>query len=192
MAILDWPEDVGIAEAQCTLDQVSQVFRSAYTGAVAKTANPWHGKWLFAVSIIPMVGDRNVRALRAFLASLRGQINSVRLPVTCGEQKHLPMATVQATVAKGGTSMTITGCFLQPGQLLTVNDQLVSVVTSEPSGSNCAITFQPALRADASAGTAVETGNPTSLVMLSSSSVSWTLRPGNMAYPDTLNFEEDF
>jgi hypothetical protein len=190
MALVTWP-GFGIRSIQWTLDRPAQVNRSAYTGARSVATNPWHGKLSAHVELAPIVREANGLALRAFLASLRGALNTFRIPATEGGQFNLPAATVQATAAKGATSMTLSGAFLWPGQMLTVNDQLLLVVTSADSSGNCAITFESALREQATAATVAEVGDPTCLVALTDSSVSWSVDPGQL-YGCTFDVEEVF
>jgi hypothetical protein len=154
VALITWP-GFGIRSITWTLDRPAQINRSAYTGVRTVAANPWHGKWTAKAQLAPIVGESRVLALRAFLASLRGAVNTFKLPATERSQLSLPAATVQTTAAKGANAMTIAGSYVQPGQMVEVNSQLLQVVTSAPTGANCAITFEPALRAAANAGTAV-------------------------------------
>jgi hypothetical protein len=188
--LVDWP-GYGIAAIEWTPDRPAQINRSAYTGKRSVTVDPWHGKRTAKVTLAPVVGEASFLALRAFLMSLRGAVNTFRLPATEGGQVHLPAATVQATAAQGATAMILAGAYVSPGHELTVNDQLLTVITSAPSGTNCAITFEPALRAQATAGTAVETGNPTCLVAMASSQVSWSVDKGQV-YGCSFDVEEAF
>lgn len=192
MAIVVFPPELRIRSIQWTLERPAQVNRSAYTGSRKVATDPWHALWRARAELVPIVGDAaKARSLRAFVASLRGAVNTVRLPATEGGQKGLTAATVQTTAAQGASAMTVAGCYLLPGHMITVNDQLLQVVTSAPSGSNCAITFEGSLRAAANAGTVIETGNPTCLVALTGSAAGWAVDPGQL-YSSSFEFEEAF
>jgi hypothetical protein len=190
MAIVTWPA-LRIRSIVATLSRPSQVNRSTYTGARSVAANPWHGKWSFKVQLAPIVGETNFLPVRAFLASLRGATNTFRLPATEGGQAGFGAATVLSTVAQGAVAMTVTGAAVQAGQMITVNDQLLQIVTSTVSGANRAITFEPALRAAATAGTSVNAAAPTCLVALTGSDVGWSVDQGQL-YNLSFEVEEAF
>lgn len=185
MAILDWPDGLNIRAYDWTLDRPAQVNRSDYTGARRVAANPWHGRWMSKLELAPIVG--NGRALRAFIGSLKGQVNSVRVPATEGDQEKLPVTTVSVTAAMGATTMTVAGALLEPGHLATVNDQLILITAAV----DYLITFEPPLRAAATAATVIEVGNPTCLMALADSMTGWSAEPG-VVYGSSFDFEEVF
>jgi hypothetical protein len=74
-----FPAGAKIRRVSWSLDRPAQVNRSAYTGARRVVANPWHGKWSARVELSTIVGEGNVRPWRAFLAKLKGQINTFGL-----------------------------------------------------------------------------------------------------------------
>lgn len=187
MAIFDWPDEIGIQGTEWTLDRPAQINRSDYTGKRRVVANPWHGKWSVRVQLAPVGTGVKARTLKAFFASLKGQVNTFRLPATEGEQEHLPAATVAVTAAQGATSMTIAGAFLQPGHMATVNDQLLQIIES----AGAVITFEPPLRQQATAATAIETGNPTCLMAMADSQVGWQVELGPF-YRSSFDAEEVF
>lgn len=190
MAIVTWP-GLRVRSIVPTLSRPAQVNRSAYTGARSVAANPWHGKWSFKVQLAPIVGEANFLPVRAFLASLRGAVNTFRMPATEGSQAAFGAATVLSSVAQGAVAMTVAGAAVQAGQMITVNDQLLLILTSAVSGSNRAITFEPALRAAATAGTAVNAAAPTCLVALSGPDVGWSVDQGQL-YNVSFDVEEVF
>lgn len=187
MAVIAWPDGVNIRAIEWVLDRPAQINRSDYTGARRVTANPWHGKWSAKLEIAPIVGEQNIWKFKAFLAALRGPVNTFRLPATYGAQSGLPAATVTTTAAKGAVTMSLTGVQMQAGQMATVNDQLLQII----SVADAAITFEPPLRAQATSGTAVEVGNPTCLVSLVDSAVALSAEPG-VIYSAAFDVEEVF
>lgn len=115
MTIVAMPASVRVQRVRWQLDRPAQVNRSAYTGARRVVANPWHGKWSASAEIVPIVGEANVRAWRAFLASLKGQINTFQLPATEGPQYVGSNPTAGASAAQGATSITLSSTITFPG-----------------------------------------------------------------------------
>lgn len=168
-----------IRSIQWSLERPAQINVSAWTGKRTVVANPWYSKWRARVELAPIVGEANVRAIRSFLARCRGSINTFRLYATEGDQNANDAVTVSATAAAGATSMAITGAetALLDGQLVTVNGQLLQL-TADQSGST--ISFEPPLRAQAAAGTAVVTGRPYALVHMAAAQAGWGVDPGQV------------
>lgn len=196
MAIVTLPMTTRFAQSVAwTLDRPAQVNRSEYSGRRQVVANPWHGRWSAKVQLAPIVGQDNVLAWRAFLAALRGQVNSFRLPVSEGNQNANSGVTVDSTVAAGASELTMAGAAtaLKPGQWITVNDQalMLTSVGALVSGGRQILTFEPSLRAQANAGAAIETANPWALVTLASSRTGWSVGPGQL-YGIELDVEEAF
>lgn len=187
MAIVEWPDGLNIRSVQWTNNRPSQSNSSPYTGARSVATSPWHGKLSAKIEIATMVGFDKGRMLRGFIASVLGQVNTFRVPYTEGDQLHLPAATVGTTAAKGATSITLLGVQMQPGQSVTVNDQLLQIL----SVADAVITFQPPLRAQATSTTVVETGDPTVLMAMADSAVSWNVEPGPI-YTASFDVEEVF
>lgn len=191
MAIVAIPDALHVRGYGWELDRPAQINRSAYTGKRQVAANPWHGKWTAKVEFAPCVGEQSIRALRAFAASLRGAVNSFRLPATEGQQRGLQASVAASAAAQGATALSVTGTYLRPGHLVTVNDQLLVVVTSTPASTGCTITFEPNLRAAVASGASLNVSNPTCLVALSASSIGWSVELGPV-YGLSLDVEEVF
>lgn len=188
MAIQAAP-DLRVAAIDWSLDRPGQVNTSTMTGKRTVPANPWHGKWSASVTLTPLPDEDSFRKVRSLLMRLRGQVHSFRLGATVESQNANSGVTVGATVAAGVTSMTLSGAStpMANGQMVTVNDQLLQL-TAAQSGST--ITFQPALRAQATIGTAIETSRPTALVRLAEAAVAW--RISNARFEASFDVEEAF
>lgn len=119
MGLIAMPGSVRIRHIEWSLDRPAQVNRSPYTGARKVVANPWHGMWRARVDLAPIVGEGNVRAWRAFLGKLKGQINSFYLPATEGPQHLLGSQTASAGAAQGATSITLANSSTYGPELLT-------------------------------------------------------------------------
>lgn len=178
-----------VKHIEWTLARPAQVNRSAYSGSRTVVTSPWHGMWRARVQLVPIVGEANARAWRAFTAALKGQINTFRLPAAEGPQNGNSGVTLSANAAQNAGSCTIAGAAtpLLAGQMITINDQLLMLTGI--SGST--LTFEPYLRAAANSGTAVETANPTCLVALATSSAGWSVDPGTQ-YDFSFDVEEAF
>lgn len=195
MTIIAMPASARIRQVRWSLDRPAQVNRSAYSGARRVVANPWHGKWTAQVELAPIVGEANVRAWRSFLASLKGQINTFKLPATEGPQYLGSDATASAGAAQGATSITLSGVRPLPaGMMVTVslpsgNKQLV-VLTADISTAGV-ITFEPPLREAISIGAVIEAVKPYAHVALADSAFEWSVDPGTQ-YGIGFNVEEAF
>lgn len=176
MAIITLPSPVRIRRIDWSLDRPANVNVSAYTGYRHVAANPWHGKWYASVELAPMDAAA-MRDWRAFLASLKGQINTFRLPAAEeGAQNANNGVTLAGSVTQGATVVTIGGygTAMLPGQFITINNQLLVIVSV--AGSN--LTFEPPLRLAAAGGASVETSRPYAMVAMVDSRVSWSVDLG--------------
>ena len=176
MAVIPFPASVMISRIEWSLDRPANVNVSPYTGFRHVGSSPWHGKWGATVELSPM-GIEDNRDWRAFLFSLRGQLNSFRLPASAERAQNSNSGVVlAAAAAQGATNIFVTGAAtpLVPGQFITIANQLLGVtfVYGET------LWVEPPLRAAAFAGTPVETSRPFAMVSMRESVVGWTVGPG--------------
>jgi hypothetical protein len=189
-----FPAGAKIRRVSWSLDRPAQVNRSAYTGARRVVANPWHGKWSARVELSTIVGEGNVRPWRAFLAKLKGQINTFGLTATEGPQHAAANPTLASAAAQGATSVTLASSPpLTAGMFATFvyasgNNQLVQLTADIAAG---VISFEPPLREAYSAGWTVETKVPWALVALTDSVVGWSVDAGQL-YGISFDVEEAF
>lgn len=198
MTIIATPAAVRIAEIDWTLDRPAQVNRSQWSGKDQVIADPWHGRWSAEAVLAPIIGEPNILAWRAFLAKLKGRINTFRL-IAVEKAQNAYTPTVQTTTAAGAVALPLTGfpaavaTVMLAGQMLTVNDQLCILtadLVTNSSGQGTA-TFEPPLRAQAASTTAVEVRLPTCLVALAASTAGWSVGRGQI-YGIKLSVEERF
>lgn len=170
--------DFRIKQIEWSIDRPAQVNRSDWTGKRTVVANPWHGKWRARAELAAVQGEAGVRALRAFLVSLKGAINTFRLYATIEAQNANTGVTVNTTAAAGATSLVITGAStaMLVGQYFTVNGQLCCI--TGVSGST--LTFEPPLRVSATSTTKVVTSRPYALVCMTDSRVGWSIGQARM------------
>lgn len=183
-----------IREIDWYLDRPAQVNRSGYSGSREVVANPWHGKWRATVTLKTEQGEENIRAMRGFLASLDGQVNSFLLPATEGAQLGAGAVTAAADAAQGATSITLSiAAAMTAGMFATVtlpsgNRQMV-MLTQDIAGST--ISFKPALREAVSAGAGIEIANPACEVALANSEFGWSVAQWRQ-YGISFDVEEAF
>lgn len=187
MAFINTP-DLSIRSIQWTFDRPSQVNTSAWTGTRTVQTNPWHGKWAARVTLSPIVGEANVRAVRSFLARCQGQTNTFRLFATEGAQNENGAVSIAVAAVAGDSSITITGEDdpLLDGQMFTISGQLCCC-TADQAGE--AVQFEPPLRQDASVGTPVVTSRPYAVVYMTSASLGWSIDAGQV-YGISFDVEE--
>ena len=170
MAFITAP-DFRIAAIDWIFRRPAQINTSAWTGRRTVVAEPWHGKWLARVQLAPLSAE-HMRYMRSFFAKAKGSINTFRLYASEAPQNDNGAVTVSSTAAAGALTMAITGAatVMKEGQYVTVNGQLL-ILTADQAGSN--ITFEPPLRAQATAGTTVVTRRPYALVYLANADAAW-------------------
>lgn len=194
MAVIALPRTIRFATSVAwQLDRPAQVNVSGYTGRRQIVANPWHGKWSAKVELAPIVGENNMLQWRAFLAALKGQINTFHLPASEGPQHNGTFHTTGGAVSAGATAMTLNGSpTMTAGMMVTFvypsgNKQL-AVLTSV---SGTSVTFEPPLREALPSGWGVETKDPYAHVALTSSTAGWTAGKGKV-YGIMLDVEEAY
>jgi hypothetical protein len=187
MAVITAP-DFDIRHIDWSPDRPSQS-NADWQGKRKVAANPWFEKWRAHLDLVPIVGEDNVRPLRSFFARCDGPVNRFPLRAVEGPQNANSGVTVASTAAAGATSMTLAGAAtaLKDGQLITVNGQLLQLVADQ-SGST--VNFEPQLRAQASAGAAVETSLPYATVFLATPP-TWSVAAGKI-YSISFDVEEAF
>lgn len=175
MALITAPE-LPIRSLEWSFDRPSQG-NIGVSGKRSVEAEPLYGKHYARVELAARVGESTFRQLRSFFVRLQGPVNTFRLEAVGEAQNGNSGVTVAGTVAAGVTSFNIGGAAtsLLEGQMVTVNDQLLTLVADQ-SGNT--ITFEPPLRAQATAGAAVETSRPWALVRLAGAEAEWGVSLG--------------
>lgn len=200
MAIIAFPTGARIKGVRWALDRPAQVNRSAWTGRRQVVATPGHARWSAEVELAPIVGEGSMLAWRAFLAGLKGQVNTFRL-VAVERDQHNNTGTqhVYGAHAAGVTTLRTYGWnggaqTLQAGHMVTVNDQLLVLTGDARFGAEAGeryLDFEAPLRAPAAHATQITTHYPTALVALTDSTAGWEVQKGQI-YGVTLNVEEVF
>lgn len=177
MAVIALPASFPLRSVEWSLDRPAQVHRSSYTARRTVISDPWHGIWRAKVDLAMVQGEANFRAIRAFFAKLKGQINTFELPATEASQ-----GVTNTTVASGGAAAAVTLVMaasrtVSAGMFATItlpsgNKQMV-MITADSTGTT--LTFEPPLRESAAVGATVALATPTCLVALSESSFGWNV-----------------
>lgn len=165
-----------IKALQWSFTRADSLFTSGWTGAGIPVAAPFSGRWKAHLDLAVIQGETNVRSIKSFIARCQGTIARFQLPATAGAQNANSGVTLAADASAGDTAVTLSGytAALKDGQLLTVKGQLLCC-TADQSGAT--VTFLPPLRAAVSAGAAVETSRPYTLVRMTASSLGWKVDP---------------
>jgi hypothetical protein len=173
---------------QWALDRPAQI-NVAVSGK--RTADePLYGKWSGHVDLMTTGSESDFLPIRSFLVRCNGPVNTFDLPATVEPQNADSGVTVASTVAAGVVTLSLSGYStpLTDGQMVTVGGQLLQL-TADQSGA--AITFEPPLRVQATAGDAVETANPFATVRLTQSEVGYTIEPPQR-FTTSFDVEEEF
>lgn len=173
MALITAPT-LRLAKIDWSLDRPAQI-NTSITNRRTIPANPWHGKWRARVELAEYASEEEFRPVRSLLIRCCGPIHTFNLPATVEAQNSNSGVTVTTTAAAGAVTFGLSGAStaMLEGQMMTVNGQLLQITAV--SGST--ITFEPPLRAQATAGTAVETASPYAVVHLASPQVGWSIAP---------------
>lgn len=105
MAIITPAPYLTFRSVEWILDRPAQVNLSGWTGKRTVVADPWHGLWRGKAEIAQVQGEANARALRAFLAKLKGQINTLELRAVVEAQHAQLGATITNRVNTTVTSL---------------------------------------------------------------------------------------
>ena len=172
-----------------TLDRPAQVNIDLSGKRRADTA-PLYGKWSARVDLATYESEALFCPVRSFLVRCFGPVNSFDLPATLESQNANSGVTVASTAAAGATVLSLSGysTALLAGQMATVNGQLLQL-TEDQVGA--VIAFEPPLRVQASATTAVETANPYARVHLADQQIAWNIEPPQR-FSASFNVEEAF
>jgi hypothetical protein len=164
-----------IHSIQWTLDQPAQVNVSSWTGKRTAMADVWHGKWRAHVELATQQGESGAAPYIAFLAKVRGSLNTFKIAATAGAQNSNSGVQLAASTAAGARAVNIFGMAtsLTAGQKVTINDQLLQL-TADQEASGW-IYFEPPLREAANVGTPVETANPYALVYMASQQLGYEI-----------------
>lgn len=189
MAIVPFPPGAEIKRIQWTLDRPAQVNRSGWTGARQVVTQPGSALWRASFELRPLIGQAAVLRWRAFLASLKGPINTFRLPAVeasqvsvagyaQGDQNVLTVIRLGGFPADGQPHV-------RAGHMLTVFDQLV-IATQDAApivgaGDLRVVAFEPPLRRSLVLhATPVEVSRPTALVSMTAEPTGWSVDPGQI------------
>jgi hypothetical protein len=104
MANITVPAALRVKRITWTHETPAQINRSAYTGKRSAVASPWHQIRRAEVELVPSIGEANFRPIRAFLASLRGSLNTFQLPAVENAQHTLGVLNA-SVVADIGTTV---------------------------------------------------------------------------------------
>lgn len=196
MTIISLPSAFKIRRAEWSLRRPAQVNRSTYSGRRRVVASPWHSLWTANVELVPLEAADDA-AVRAMVAALQGQINTVRLPAIYEVQSAASVvvngthaAGVRTLATEGWTPSTLA---LPAGAYFEVGDQLcVLTAAANANGSGQAnLAFEPPLRSAAADGTAVNVGEPTALMALLEDTVRWSIQAGPLTSYN-FQFEEAY
>ena len=185
------------ATERLVLNRRQSVGESPWTYAqqTVNTASQWVLEWTW-----PPVSHREAEAIAGWLMSLKGQIGSFRYQprqsVTsglAGRVLNLPGYAYNDTVSVGGWGANAAST-LRVGQYMQIGDQLLRVIEAAAfadANGLVTISFEPELRADLAAGTAVNFANPSGIFRLGSSdSVGFTLTPDKKPVFGTITARE--
>lgn len=196
MAIIPWP-NLPIRSIEWQLLRPAQINRSAYTGKRQAVTQPGHARWSARVELVTIQGEARLLAWRAFLAKLKGQIGTFRLPATEGPQTGVLTPIVSGLFPITATELHLAGMttLLPAGRMMTIGDQLVilteAMTFADGSTTIARAQFEPRLRALPAASAAVEVRSPTALVAMSAPTSGWSAAQGQL-YGVGFEVEESF
>lgn len=172
MTTITLPADPVPSAMSWRLVQPAQNNISEWTGARQTVASN-RGWWECQLELPPIVGTTNFNAWRAFVASMRGPVNTVQIPVDPVAQSALANTARVNGAGQYGRSIVTDGwpsstTVLYAGQFVTIGDQLLQLtsnITSDGSG-NATISFEPHIRVLTTDNAVIEYKNPYCLMYL--------------------------
>lgn len=202
MAILTFPDALyRLAESDFALEPLVGHSEASAFNAQLYTTGPIVEVWRARVTLVPMV-EADWRALRAFLFSVRGGQNLVRLHDKASETLQgaggsSPTVNAQAAANAGATSITLKNLTasqaigIAAGDMLGVGENLHTAtadVASDGSG-HATVSILPALRLGVAANDTINLAKPTGLFRLTNAP-SVPVRPGKFSVAVELMFNE--
>lgn len=164
MALIALPAKFGFNRVErFGLRRAGVSLRSRYTGDVQKIVYPF-AVWEFKGNFIDYPEDQGAREIRAFLAALKGQENTFKLPVPGYYKNSANNGTALATTAAAlvrAVSITVTNAgagYIKAGEYFTIQDELKIATADMTAGG--VIAFQPPLRAPVAIATPLVILNP--------------------------------
>jgi hypothetical protein len=163
VAVITWPTDVKVGDfsASIQFDVQLNVLRN---GSITTYSLPG-ARWMASVNFETSYEGGMRNAVEALMVSLKGGGNRLQMPywgrlVPTGTMRGSPI--VNANAASGSEQVQITSNgTLKRGDLIGILGQLLMVTAdASPSGGLMTISFQPALRAAVTVGTAVTWNAP--------------------------------
>lgn len=185
------------ATERLTLNRRQSATESTWTFAqqTVQTASQWMLEWTW-----PQMTFAKAEALAAWIQGLKGQVGTFRYaPRQAGTFTNgnttlaLKAFAYNDTISVGGFGASAsTG--LRLGQFLQIGDQLLQIVSAPVNADvngAATISFEPELRRDFAAGTAVNLVNPAGLFRLAASGgMGFTLDPDRLPTFGTLQARE--
>ena len=172
MSVVLWPSGIIVTEMEVQLERVTQVSRSPFTFARQVQRFPGAALWRIEFATAPLQLAQ-ARQFQAWLAAMGGAANQCRVPVYEEPNFATTMTVVVNGAGQTGNALNISGApnnfaGLKSGMHVTVNDQLLRLVSDASIGSNGAgsVVFEPMLRASPANGAAVEVHRPWVLAAL--------------------------
>ena len=148
MSVITLPDN-NFRSINWTLVQPTQVNRSEFTSARQVMQLPGASYWKVSADHVPIRGEANIRSWRSFLAKLRGQTNTFRLPAVEGAQHSSSNpfagpggATTLVSIANVATTADSITRFIGGGAWDA------SGVSTIPFGTGAALTFSPPATGD--------------------------------------------
>lgn len=148
MALVTFPTLTDVS-VKWRLEVQQQMNRSSFTGKRKIIGMPGQDRWFAKVVVMPMARESQAREFRAFMAALRGQENTFRLPALPTQQRTAANPTVTTAVAGNRQVIVSSNSGLVVGMKATVQQinghyRLVTIVGI--AGTTIAI--EPALSAN--------------------------------------------
>lgn len=185
MSLIAWPTGLRPASMALALQANQRVHASPFGGS-EQAVDLLNDRWALSMTL-PARTQAEAAAVEAWLASMRGMVNTVALwhfvrPVPRGTMRGSP--TLNGAHSAGAASIAITGGTasgtLLAGDMLGLGGLLLMVaadVTLNGSGAGT-VTLVNRLRAAQSGGAAITWNKPTAPFRLASSGVSISYSPG--------------
>lgn len=190
MATITLPSGFSPRSCQLRLATTARTHASPYGGS-EQAVDLLNDRWLLSLELPPRAGYDAAAGIEAFLAALRGPVNTCNL-------WHFARPTVRGTLAsatcgaasQGASSVTLTGTgTLKAGDMLGIGGLLLQVAADVSISGSGAVSLVNRLRSAISGGSAVTFTRPTAAFRCVTPGVGVTYRP-RASEPVALEFAE--
>ena len=195
MTYRSFPQELIPASNEIRLDSPTFSFTSAFTGVNQNVSHPG-ARWTITMDF-PLLQGRQKRVLQAFLNSLSGRAEAVKVYDNSREGRPTMGAPGVSGDGQLGKTLLTSGWIpyqkvLEIGDLITINNEMKEIdedIWSDATGF-ATLSFNPPLRKAPPNGASIETQNPYMLATLDAEGIGLSNSAAGFGQFESITFRE--